>query len=132
MKVIIIGDNRAQICKIPIKHEGKDFFKHRNQLYKTYPHAWIRCRNIIEGIEKESDEILVFPENVPVPYHTKGIPYDQDTILAEIDEHKHTCKGHFSKFYATASKVYGAIVPYLGLIIAGLVVVYAFISQAIQ
>ena len=37
MMVIIIGSNRAEMCKVPIKDLNRHFFMSRGQLYKVYP-----------------------------------------------------------------------------------------------
>lgn len=44
MMVIIIGTNRAEMCKVPVKDQDKHFFMTRKQLYKVYPDGLSRMR----------------------------------------------------------------------------------------
>ena len=127
-RIIIVGENRTEIIKVKNKDLDKHFVRCRGQLYKVYPHAFSRMRIYdIKGIEKESDEVIVFPENALSPFHDRGVPYDQDQILAEIDEHKFTESNGLLHQFRGVIGVARSLYPYIGLIIAGVVVVYALI-----
>lgn len=88
MKVIIIGCNRAEIVTIKTMNQNKHFLESRGQLYKVAPDALTRMRIIKDGKEEDSEEVVIYRENSIVPYHSHGVPHDQERILAEIDEHK--------------------------------------------
>lgn len=133
MKVIIKGDNLADIVTAKNSDLDKHFIKIRKQLYKLYPEQFFRCRIIKDGIERDSDELSCFMENSIYPFHTHGVAFDQETILAEIWEHKCTeSSGLFRRFrnYMTDAVGLGrSIYPYIGLIIGGLIVAWAVLSN---
>ena len=102
-------------------------------MYKIYPHFFRRCRIVKNGIEKESEEVMVFPENGRIPYFyddtDSGIdPFDQDTILPEMDELKCRSKGLLAKkaWVTSAQSMWKSFVPYAGIIVVGIVILYAF------
>lgn len=133
MKVIIKGDNLADIVTAKNSDLDKHFIKIRKQLYKLYPEQFYRCRIIKKGIERDSEEISCFLENSIYPFHTNGVKFDQETILAEIWEHKCTeSSGLFKRFrgYMTDAVGWGRTVyPYLGLLIGGIIVAWAVLSN---
>lgn len=133
VKIIIIGENRAEFISVKNADIDRHFVQSRGQLYKLYPHALSRMRIVKDGLQKESEEVIVFAENHLEPYHDRGVPFDQDVILAEIDEHKHTLPrsafGKFKAFIGTSGRVGRSIWPYLGVIIGGIVVVWAIVSS---
>ena len=133
MKVIIIGSNRAELCKVPIKDLDKHFFMTRRQLYKVYPDGLTRMRVYDrDGIEKESEEVIVYSENAIVPYHPRHVDYSQDRILAEIDEHKlmGSTKSIFPYrvYFTTARNIWREIGPMFPIIVAGIVLAYALLQ----
>lgn len=131
MIIIIIGTNRAEQCTVKMRDLDKHFFQTRGQLYKVYPDGLTRMRIVdADGYEQESEEVLVYAENAIEPYHPRHVDYSQDRILAEIDEHKLMTKGT-SPGRLLIHKVLGImrdIVPYFGLILAGIVVLWGMIS----
>lgn len=136
MKTIIVGDNIADIVTAKNSDLDKHFIKIRKQLYKLYPEQFIRCRVIKKGIERESEEISCFPENSSYPFHTNGVRFDQETVLAEIWEHKCTeSTGIFKKFrgYMTDAVGWGrSIYKYLGLIIVVIVVGSILLTNGVE
>lgn len=133
MKVIIVGDNLADIVTAKPRDLDKHFIQIRKQLYKLYPEQFYRCRIIRKGCERESEEISCFMENSLYPFHTNGVKFDQETVLAELWEHKCTePKGLFGKFrsYISAGLGWGrAIYPFIGIIITLVIVVGILISN---
>lgn len=133
MKVIIKGDNLADIVTAKNSDLDKHFIKIRKQLYKLYPEQFYRCRIIKKGIERDSEEISCFLENSIYPFHTNGVKFDQETNLAMIWEHKCTeSSGLFKRFrgYMTDAVGWGrTIYPYLGLIIGGIIVAWVVLSN---
>lgn len=135
MMVIIHGNNRVEICDVKLQDQEKHFFQSRGQLYKVYPDSLTRI-DIIDNtgkeIKKTSDECVIFTENNIKPHLTRGVDYSPDTILRQIDEHKlNTKRTLFSSgeiFFKQASKVFMQIFPYMGLIITGLIVLWAFLQ----
>ena len=136
MKVIIVGDNLADIVTAKNSDLDKHFIKIRKQLYKLYPEQFYRCRIIKKGVERDSEEISCFPENDTYPFHTNGVRFDQDTILAEIWEHKCTeSTGIFKRFrnYMTDAVGIGrAIYPFLAIIISAVIVGVILISNGVE
>ena len=72
-------------------------------------------------------------ENSIYPFHTNGVRFDQDTILAEIWEHKCTeSSGIFRKFRGYMTDAFGLsrrFYPYIGILIGGLIVAWAIMSN---
>lgn len=136
MKVIIVGDNIADIVTAKNSDLDKHFIKIRKQLYKLYPEQFYRCRIIKKGIERDSEEISCFPENDSYPFHTNGVRFDQETILAEIWEHKCTeSTGIFKRFrgYMTDAVGWGrSIYKYLGIIIVVVVVGSILLANGVE
>ena len=136
MKVIIVGDNLADIVTAKNSDLDKHFIKIRKQLYKLYPEQFYRCRIIKKGVERDSEEISCFRENDTYPFHTNGVRFDQDTILAEIWEHKCTeSTGIFKRFrnYMTDAVGIGrAIDPFLAIIISAVIVGVILISNGVE
>lgn len=131
MIIIIIGTNRAEQCKVKMRDLDKHFFQTRGQLYKVYPDGLTRMRIVdADGYEQESEEVLVYAENSIEPYHPRSVSYSQDRILAEIDEHKLMTKGTSPGrlLIHKAMGIMREIVPYFGLILAGIVVLWGMIS----
>lgn len=100
-------------------------------MYKLDPAGLSRC--IVHDIngKKSDDEIIVYLENSTKPYHPRAVQYNQDRLLAEVDEHKLMTGGGLWKgraYFSAAASIWKSLAPYAGLIIAGLVVVYAFIT----
>lgn len=100
-------------------------------MYKMDPAGLSRC--IIYDIDgkRTDDEIIVYLENSIKPYHPRDVQYDQDRLLAEVDEHKLMTGAGLWKgraYFSAAANVWKSLAPYAGLIVAGLVLVYAFIS----
>ena len=133
MMVIVIGSNRAELCEVPVKDLDKHFFMTRGQLYKVYPDGLSRMRVYdADGVEQESEEVIVYAENAIVPYHPRHVSYDPDRILAEIDEHKlmgsRKTVFPYRIYFTEAKSLWREISPLVPFIIAGLVLAYAFIA----
>lgn len=134
MRVIIIGENRAEFCRIASKDLDKRFFETRGQCYRIYPQELRRLKVYERDDLVEEDEVLVFREGSVVPYHAKNTEsYRLDYILAELDQQKlMTPRGVFGEkgiFAHAFSDTWKRLLPYSGVIIAGIVVVYALLTQ---
>lgn len=132
MRVIIIGWNRAEDTKIKDKDFDKHFFQERKQCYRIFPDGLTRMRIFKDGVEQESDEVIVFPENGIIPHLTRGLDYSPEAIKSDIDFHKNaTATGfmnRFKLFINASSSIYWGVAPYLGLIITGIIVGCAFLG----
>ena len=132
MKVILLGQNMAHIGEIKTKDLDKHFYQFRGQLYRIYPQGLTRMRIIIDGVETDSDEVYVFPENALVPHHPHDLDYSNKAIRRDIDIHKYVAgkgaKNMFKYYVDTANSIWKGIAPFAGLIVAGIVVAWAFIS----
>lgn len=130
MMIILLGRNRAEPNTIKVKDFDKHFFQARKQGYRIFPDGLLRMRIFKDGIEYESEETIVYPENGIIPHKTCGLDYSPLAIKTDIDFHKDaTSRNFFNRFKLfadNAHNVYKALAPYLGLIVAGLVVLYAF------
>lgn len=132
MMVIIIGCNRAEICKVKVSDLDRHFYCSRGQLYKVYPDGLTRMRITAVDGKVSDDEVVVFAENCRYPYHTRGLDYTLDTILREIDQHKlmqpHGLLTKYRVWFTRAGKVWRAVLPFMGLIISAVIVIWAFLS----
>lgn len=131
--VIIIGRNRAELCKVPVKDLDKHFFMTRRQLYKVYPDGLSRMRIYdADGNEQESEEVIVYSENAIVPYHPLHVDYSPDRQLAEIDEHKlmgstGSTVWPYRIYFTEARNAWRQIGPMFPLIVAGVILLYALL-----
>lgn len=134
MKVIILGNNMADIVEIKAKDFDKHFLQRRKQGYRIFPDGLTRMRVWINGVETDSDEVIVFQENSGVPHITRGLDYSPLARMTDIDLHKDGLKegGFFNRFKIfvdTGRAYYGMIAPFMGVIIAGLILVWALVTQ---
>lgn len=132
MMVIIIGSNRAEMCKVPVKDLNRHFYMTRGQLYKVYPDGLTRMRIIdADGRERESEEVIVYSENSIAPYHCRHVSYDKDRILAEIDEHKlmgaQKTIWPYRVYFTQAKSIWRELAPVFPMLVAGIVLLYAFL-----
>ena len=95
MRVVIMGEDRAEFCVVPKKNKEKHFIKIRkSQLYKVYPNGLARCKIDYFGERTLTDEIIVYAENETVPYIIKmGVKYGMEPLLQNIDGHKQMTNG---------------------------------------
>lgn len=132
MMVIIIGCNRAEMCKVRTVDLDRHFYQSRNQLYKVYPDGLSRIRIVEAGKKEVDDEVVVFAENCRYPYHARGLDYSLDTILREIDQHKlmqpHGLLAKYKIWFGRVGSVWRQIVPWMGLMITGVIVAWAFLT----
>ena len=97
MMVVIMGEDRAEYCKVAKKFKERHFFKTRNQLYRVRPEGLARCRIDYFG-KVTSDEIIVYAENEIIPYQVKGeIMYTMDKFYMDLDAHKQMTGGSWFK-----------------------------------
>ena len=120
MKVIIIGWNRAEITEIKAKDFDKHFFQERKQCYRIFPDGLTRMRIYKDGVEQESDEVIVYAENGIVPHLTRGLDYSPGAIKSDIDFHKNATStgfmNRFKLFVNAGNTIYGGVAPYLAAI----------------
>ena len=132
MKVIILGLNRAEITNIKVKDFDKHFFQERKQCYRIFPDGLTRMKVYKDGVEDESDEVIVYPENGIIPHMTRGLDYSPEAIKSDIDFHKNATgtgfMNRFKLFVNATSTIYGGIAPYLALIITGAIVLWALLQ----
>ena len=132
MMIIILGTNRAENTEIKVKDFDKHFFQARKQAYRMFPDGLTRMRIFIDGVEQESEEVIVFPENGIIPHLTRGLDYSPGAIKSDIDFHKNaTSTGimdRFKLFASASSNIYSALAPYMALIITGVIVAWALLQ----
>ena len=133
MKVIIIGCNRAEIIQIKAMNQNKHFLESRGQLYKVAPDALTRMRIIKDGREEDSDEVVIYRENSIEPYHSHGVPHDQERILAEIDEHKlmgpdPSPLGRVTPWIREARNSYNTLLPMIPAAVAMVILAWALLK----
>lgn len=133
MKAIILGWNRAEVIEIKTKDFDKHFLESRHQCYRIFPDGLTRMRVYKNGVEQESDEVIVFAENGTIPHNTQGLDYNNLALKTDVDLHKDARSdnspfGRFKFWADTGSSIWKSVAPYLSLIIAGIIVAYAFLS----
>lgn len=132
MKIIIIGTNRVEVDNIKVKDFDKHFFQARKQAYRIFPDGLTRMRIYKDGIEQDSDEVIVFAENGTVPHVTRDLDYSPLALKTDIDMHKNATStsflNRFKLFVDTGGNIYKALTPYMALIITGLIVGWALLQ----
>lgn len=135
MIVIIVGQNRVEYCKIRAKDQDKELFVSRRQLYKVPPKGLIRMRRKdVSGKDLESEEVIIYPEGSSAPYDTiNGVSYYQEDVLPEIDMIRGALgTGPLSNKKRMLMKAKTAVdsyvIPYVGIIIVGVILAYAFLT----
>lgn len=129
---IIEGKNRTEFCKAKDKDiDRKRFFATRGMLYRGYPNQFTRMRIYEYGVEKGTEEVLVYQENCIHAQQERGIHVDPDHLMCDIDEYKNMVK------LTKAGKQWGVLSlmkdstfkQYFPFILVGVVLLYAFISN---
>lgn len=132
MRIILFGTNRCESSEIKQKDFDKHFFQARKQCYRIFPDGLTKMRVIKDGIEMESDEVMVYAENGIIPHITRGLDYSPGAIKSDIDFHKNaTPAGYvnrFKLFVDTGNSIYQSIAPYAALIVGGIIVAWAFLQ----
>ena len=134
MMVIIVGVDEAQFLTIQEKDQHKHFLRHRGQLYKMYPNSFTRMverRFTDEGQEDgATDSVLIYQENNLHPHHPGNVCYDPTRLVAEVHAAKVMKPGASNKsLYASeAVNWLDKIIPYVPIILVGIVLVYALVS----
>lgn len=135
MIIIIVGENRVEYCTVKRSDQEKKLFSSRQQLYKVVPEGLVRMRRINgSGEEIGSEEVIIYREGASAPYDTiNGVSYYQEDVLPEIDMIRDALGGGlFDRNKRLLMKAKGAIdnflIPYLGLIVVGVILAYAFLS----
>lgn len=136
MMGIIVGVNRVEYISVKKKDLKRHFFVTRDQLYKFYPDCMqkMRLEDNLGLIRTES--VIIYPENGIRPYGWKeplegeSDPFDFNTILGNLDDHKHlSYKSRFGKFkmYLTTGKsVFESLTPLLLVLLVAGVIIGAF------
>lgn len=132
MKVILFGTNRCECTEIKRRDFDKHFFQARKQCYRIFPDNLTRMRIIVDGVEQEMDEVIVYPENGIVPHVTRGLDCSPGAIKTDIDFHKNATSAgfvnRFKLFVDAGGSIYNGIAPYAALIVGGLIVLWAFLQ----
>lgn len=90
MIAYIIGRNRVEIGKIPMKDLDKHMYVSRKQLYSMYPDTLTRVIRYRYGKRISDEEAIAYNENANCPYHPRNGNFDPAFTMARIDEHKMT------------------------------------------
>ena len=135
MIIIIVGQNRVEYSNIRKSDQEKKLFATRQQLYKVVPEGLVRMRRRDEnGVELESEEVIIYPEGSDVPYDTiNNVSYYQEDVLPEIDMIRgalgHGLFINKTKLLMKAkSAMDNYILPYIGVVIVGVILAYAFLT----
>ena len=136
MIIQIEGMNRTEFCKPKNKKDidKRRFFETRGMLYRAYPDQFTRMRMYEYGKEVGTEEVIVYPENSIHPMIERGTHIDVDKILMDIDLNKTLSEGLFKRkaWGSLTSKAGSFLWAYGGLILCGLVLLYAFVSNGFQ
>lgn len=134
MKVIILGNNMADIVEIKAKDYDKHFLQRRKQGYRIFPDGLTRIRIWDDGVELDSDEVIVYPENGKIPHITRGLDYSDKAIKGDIDLHRDAFENkgfinRFKLFIDAGASYYNLLAPFMGMIIAGIILAWALLTQ---
>ena len=129
-QITIKGTDHVYLWNVKKNKQNKVFFRIRNQLYKVYPCELRRMFITRYGEFDGTDAIIIFKENAIQPYHPRGINYDQDATLEDLDARRLTYKspirgGIFAKL---GNSLNGWLWPVLVIGIFGLAVALAFLN----
>lgn len=128
--VLIVGSNRAEFCKPKPKDvDNKHFFVTRNQLYKVYPDMYTRVRHYYCEVPVSTDEMIIYPENGIRPDIQRGAVTDFDKLMADIDEHKMLNGSSKRKNVGTLSSKVSSFKKFFPMLLVGIVLAYAFITN---
>lgn len=132
MRIILVGKNHAEILKLSAKQENQGFAKIRGGAYQIYPDSFARLEIYDkDGKLIETDELIVIPENRLVPYNP--LPNSEwfgiELIATRAEEHKNSL-GPFEKPYITFTKnVLKYLWKWWPMLLAGVLIIYAFVSS---
>lgn len=129
MQIGIKGVDYVYLWNVRRNKQNKIFFRFKNQIYKVYPSELRRLRINKYGENAGTDAIIMYKEDGIQPYHGRGMNYNQDYTLMDLDARKFTYKGMFKGgiFAKLGAGLAGAYWPLLVLIIAGVFIGMAFL-----
>ncbi len=129
---IIEGKNRTEFCKAKDKDiDRKRFFATRGMLYRGFPNQFTRMRIYEYGIERGTEEVIVYQENCIHAQQERGICIDPDHLMCDIDEYKDMVKPtmggkQWGKLSILKSK---SLMRYWPYVLCGVVLLYAYIAN---
>lgn len=136
MMGIIVGVNRVEYIPVKKRDLKKHFFVTRDQLYKFYPDCMKKMRLEDKLGLVRSESVIIYPENGIRPFgweeppEGENDPFDFDTILGNLDDHKHlVAKSRFGKWkmYLKEGKSWwGTLAPLLMVLLGVGVFIGAF------
>lgn len=136
MIIAIEGKNRTEFCrpKNPKDVDKRRFYETRGMLYRAYPEQFTRIRINEFGQEVTTDEMIAYPENCIHAYVDRDIVITVDKTLADIDENRIMVGNTFNKksWGILTSKTGSKIWQNFPIILAGLVLLYAFAANGFQ
>lgn len=89
MYVIISGANRVEFCNVERKKDfDRWFFMTRGQLYFIPTNGMTKLIITEYGKKRPSEACIIYSENSIYPYDEKGIKYNMDHLLEDIDRYK--------------------------------------------
>lgn len=129
---IIEGKNRTEFCKAKDKDiDRKRFFATRGMLYRGFPNQFTRMRIYEYGVERGTDEVIVYQENCIHAQQERGIFIDPDHLMCDIDEYKGMVKSSLGgKQWGKLSILKStSLTKYWPYVLCGVALAYAFISN---
>ena len=130
MQIGIKGTDYIYLWNVKKNKQNKVFFRFKNQMYKVYRSELRRMFVTKYGEFDGTDEVIIFREESIQPYHPRGMNYDQDATLMDIDARKFTYKSVFKS--SIFAKLGGAFLdhywPVVVIGISGIVVLFAFMG----
>ena len=130
MQIGIKGVDYIYLWNVKKNKQNKVFFRIKNQMYKVYRSELRRMFVTKYGEYDGTDEVIMFIEEAIQPYHPRGMNYDQDATLMDIDARKFTYNsilkgGVFAKL---SSGLSGQLWPIVVLGVAGVAVLFGFLG----
>lgn len=134
MRIILVGNQCATYQRAGLMDEGKSFFTRKKEdLYYTPVEGRVKVLIHDEEGKTTMDEMMLYREGDIVPQDMIPYPefYDQDTILAHMQEHKilsPTGMIAADPTWQGLKEIGKWVWAYLPLILAGGVLLYAFLG----
>ena len=129
IQIGIKGTDHIYLWNVKKNKQNKIFFRIKNQIYKVYPSELRRMYITKYGEYVGTDAVIMFLEDAIQPYHPRGMNYDQDATLEDLDGRRFTYKSVFKGgIFAKLGSGIADAWPLIVISIFGLAVLLAFMN----
>lgn len=109
--------------------EKKRFFLRKAMLYRAFPDQFTRMRTYRYGIDKGTEEVIVYQENCIHAQQERTVHITPDTLMCDIDENKNKYRSVRQVWGHLSPKKKGDWIKLLPYALVGIILVYAFASN---